>query len=246
MKAGQYSRSQTNCEVTANLVRRARIHPLEVSDMQGGEKLWKSALAGAAAGLAASWTMNQFQAAWTKIQQKTSGESQMGEDEDATMKAANFAAEKTLHRELSKEEKKKVAPYFHYGFGTLMGVLYGILTEEFPSAKAGFGTAFATGLFLVADEGAVPALKLGDSPKEAPLSSHLETLASHLVYGLSTESVRRGVRAALGQNLTVTVKSKAQKAKHAAVHWEVETRHEIPKKIKRVKKTARRKWEAAA
>lgn len=214
--------------------------------MRDGEKLWKGALAGAAAGLAASWTMNQFQAGWSKIQQKTSGESQPGEDEDATMKAANLAAEKTLHRELSKEEKKKLAPYFHYGFGTLMGTIYGILTEEFPSTKAGFGTAFATGLFLVADEGAVPALKLGGSPKDVSLSSHMEALASHLVYGLSTEFVRRGVRAALGTSAIETTKDKVEKAKNAAVHWEVETRHEIPKKIKRAKKTARRTWEAVA
>ena len=216
--------------------------------MRGGAKLWKGALAGAAAGLAASWTMNQFQAGWSKIQQKTSGERPQGEgeDEDATMRAANLVAEKTLHRELSRDEKKKAAPYFHYGFGTLMGVLYGIITEEFPSAKAGFGTAFATGLFLVADEGAVTALKLGGSPKEVPLSSHIEALASHLVYGLSTESVRRGVRSALGNSVSERAKNKAVHAKNTVVHWEVETRHEIPKKIKQLKKAARRKWAAAA
>lgn len=214
--------------------------------MRDGKKLWKGALAGAAAGLAASWTMNQFQAGWSKIQEKYSGEIREGEDEDATMRAANLVAEKTLNRELSKQEKKKAAPYFHYGFGTLMGTLYGILAEEFPSAKAGFGTAFATGLFLVADEGAVPALRLGGSPNEVPLSSHIEALASHLVYGLSTESVRRGVRAALGNSVTEITKNKVAKAKNAAVHWEVETRHEIPKKIKRVKEAARSKWAAAA
>lgn len=214
--------------------------------MRDGEKLWKGALAGVAAGLAACWTMNQFQAGWSKIQRKTSGENQQGEDEDATMRAADLMAEKTLHRELSKEEKRKIAPYFHYGFGTLMGALYGIIAEEFPSAKAGFGTAFATGLFLVADEGAVPALKLSGPPREYPLSSHLGALASHLVYGVSTESVRRGVRAALGNSVTETVTNKTEKARNTAVHWEVETRHEIPKKIKRMKKAARRKWEAAA
>ena len=225
--------------------------------MRNGEKLWKGALAGAAAGLAASWTMNQFQAGWSTIQQKTTGETRQGEGEDATMKAANFAAEKTLHRELSKEEKKRVAPYFHYGFGTLMGTLYGILAEEFPAAKAGFGTAFATGLFLVADEGIVPALKLGGSPKEVPLSSHLEALASHLVYGVSTESVRRGIRATLGRDTwnsqlrktlrsnAKTLKSHANKVKDTIVHWEVEQRSELPKQVSRVKKAARKKWAAA-
>jgi hypothetical protein len=225
--------------------------------MQSGEKLWKGALAGAAAGLAASWTMNQFQSGWSNLQEKKSGEIREGEDEDATMKAANLVAEKTLHRELSKEEKKKVAPYFHYGFGTLMGTLYGILTEEFPSAKAGFGTAFATGLFLVADEGAVPAFKLGGAPKQVPLSSHIEALASHLVYGLSAESVRRGVRAALGRDTwnsqlkktlrsnANNLKSHAEKAKNTIVHGEVEQRTELPKNFSRAKEAARQQWEAA-
>src|SRR5512147_2943625 len=108
-------------------MRMVRIHPHEVAYMRDGEKLWKGALAGVAAGLAACWTMNQFQAGWSKIQRKTSGENQQGEDEDATMRAADLMAEKTLHRELSKEEKRKIAPYFHYGFGTLMGALYGII-----------------------------------------------------------------------------------------------------------------------
>jgi uncharacterized membrane protein YagU involved in acid resistance len=216
--------------------------------MQNGQKLWKGAVSGAVAGLAASWTMNQFQSLWSKIEKQESGHSQPGEDEDATMKAANLAAEKTLHRELSKEEKKKVAPYFHYGFGTLMGALYGILSEQFPSARSGFGTAFATGLFLVGDEGAVPALKLSKSAREVPLSAHLEALASHIVYGVSTESVRRGMRAALGKELLdmETIKSKAKQAKNAAIHWEVPTRGEIRRKVSKATKTARKKLGQAA
>ncbi|MDT8067758.1 MAG: DUF1440 domain-containing protein [Terriglobia bacterium] len=228
--------------MTANFGSTHRIHSDEVANMQNGQKLWKGAVSGAVAGLAASWTMNQFESLWSKIEKKESGQSQPGEDEDATMKAANLAAEKTLHRELSKEEKKKAAPYFHYGFGTLMGTLYGILSEEFPSARSGFGTAFATGLFLVADEGAVPALKLSRSAKEVPLSSHLEALASHLVYGVSTESVRRGMRAALGNEHLSTegIKSTAKQAKNAAIHWEVPTRGEVRRKFSKVKKSAKK------
>lgn len=226
--------------------------------MLNGKKLWKGALSGAIAGLVASWTMNQFQSGVRKLQNQRSSGSQEGEGEDATMKAAKLTSQKILHRELSKEEERKAAPYIHYGFGTLMGTLYGIAAEQFPAATSGFGTAYATGVFLVADEGAVTALGLGAKPNEVPLSSHATALASHLVYGVSTESVRRGVRAALGsdtwksqaQNLfnsgAESLQSKLNKAKDTVIHWEVEQRTELPKKVSRVKNAARRKWTAAA
>lgn len=222
------------------------------------EKLWKGAVSGAVAGLVASWTMNRFQAGLSKIQHQKSSGSQQGESEDATMKAANLVAEKILHRELSQEEKTKASPYIHYGFGTVMGTLYGIAAEQFPAATSGFGIAYATGVFLIADEGAVVALGLGAKPTEVPLSSHAYALASHLVYGVSTESVRRGIRAALGRDTwksdlekslrsnAKALKSSARKAKDTVVHWEVEQRTELPKKISKVKKAARKKWAAAA
>ncbi|HEU5402012.1 MAG TPA: DUF1440 domain-containing protein [Terriglobales bacterium] len=223
--------------------------------MLNQKKLWKGALSGAVAGLVASWTMNQFQAGLSRIENHQGSEH---EDEDATMKAANLASEEILRRELSRKEKKQAAPYIHYGFGALMGTVYGIMAEEFPATTSGFGTAYATGVFLVADEGAVSALGLGPKPKDVPLSSHAKALASHLVYGVSTESVRRGVRAALGRDtwksrLEETLrsnakewKSSAKKAKDTVVHWEVEQRTELPKKISRMKKVARKKWNAAA
>ncbi len=156
--------------------------------------LWRGLVAGAIAGAVASWTMNQFQAAWSKIQQSQSGRQEsQGEGEDATMKAANLVSRRILHRELTRQEKQRVAPYVHYGFGAAMGALYGVAAEEFAPATAGFGTAFATLLFLGADETAVPALKLSEPPNRYPLSAHLHALASHLVYGLSAEAVRRGV-----------------------------------------------------
>jgi hypothetical protein len=43
----------------------------------------------------------------------------------------------------------------------------------------------------------VPALGLSKSSEEYPLSIHAYALTSHLVYGLTTEVVRRAVRKAL-------------------------------------------------
>jgi uncharacterized membrane protein YagU involved in acid resistance len=161
-------------------------------------------LAGAAAGLIAAWAMNQFQSGWSKASEKLKSNEQseasqseqnqkQAEPEDATMKAAGKLAHAVLGRDLSKDEKKKAGPLVHYAFGTVSGAMYGLLGEYLPLARVGFGTAFGAVLFLLADELAVPALGLSGKATEAPLSSHLYGLSSHLVYGASAEAVRSGI-----------------------------------------------------
>jgi hypothetical protein len=82
--------------------------------------------------------------------------------------------------------------------GTLQGAAYGGVTE-LTGTGGGLipGLVFGGALFAVADEVAVPALGLSGKPSESPLSSHLYGLAAHVVYGLSTELARRGLRAAI-------------------------------------------------
>jgi hypothetical protein len=79
-------------------------------------RIARGLLAGLAGGLIASWTMNQFQALWSKasegLQEKPKHRQQQGESqaepEDATMKAADKLNRNLLDRPLSKEQKKKV------------------------------------------------------------------------------------------------------------------------------------------
>jgi uncharacterized membrane protein YagU involved in acid resistance len=52
-------------------------------------------------------------------------------------------------------------------------------------------------VWLLADEGIVPALGLSKGPKDYPLSTHAYAFASHLVYGIATEVVRSALRRAL-------------------------------------------------
>ncbi len=163
---------------------------------------WKGMMAGLAGGLAGSWTMNEFQKLYARVaegngkqSQQRSGQEQASED--ATMKAANRISQAVLDQELTRKQKEQMGPAIHYAFGTIMGGLYGTLAEWRHDVTAGFGTAFATMLFVAADEIAVPALRLSSSPQDVPLSSHIYALASHLVYGVAAEGVRRGVRTAL-------------------------------------------------
>jgi uncharacterized membrane protein YagU involved in acid resistance len=78
-----------------------------------------------------------------------------------------------------------------------MGGVYGALTELSPKVASGAGMPFGAALWLAADEVAVPALGLSKKPTESPAPIHAYALASHLVYGLTTDLVRRVVRRVL-------------------------------------------------
>ena len=172
--------------------------------------VWKGIAAGLVGGLVASWTMNQFQAAWSKAsegfekphgaqsmqpsegQQPGQGSEQNKENEDdATVKAARAISEGILGHELKEREKEPAGAAVHYAFGTATGGLYGAVAERAPGVTTGMGLPFGGAFWLVADETAVPLLGLSKPPTEYPFSTHAYALASHLVYGLTAEVVRR-------------------------------------------------------
>jgi putative membrane protein len=179
------------------------------TSLNGNKKSLLSGIAaGVAGGLVASWVMNQFMAGAGPALQRvfqSEAEAQKGDQakndapkEDATMKTADaIAAAIPGGRHLTWDEKQKGGPIVHYAFGALMGGLYGGLAECSPKARAGFGTAFAGLLFTGADLIAVPALNLSSSSGLETPSSLVSPFASHVVYGLTTEFVRRLVRKAL-------------------------------------------------
>jgi len=166
---------------------------------------WKGAAAGAIGGLVAAWTMNQFQALWSKASEavesttprKSNGRARQEEGENATVKTAELITEKFAGRRLRASEKEKAGALLHYGFGTLVGALYGATAEYVPQTKVGWGVPYGAAVFVGADEIAVPAFGLSKSPTEYPVSQHAYALASHIVYGATLETVRRIVRAKL-------------------------------------------------
>lgn len=171
-----------------------------------GESSWgRGLVCGVIGGLVGTIVMTQFQNAWSKASQELkeskgvrydSGEEE-GEKEDATMKAAGKIAS-LAGRELSHQSKQKLGPVVHYGFGTTQGAIYGMLVDAFGSSGGLIaGLVFGAALFALADEYAVPALGLSGKPSESPLTTHLYALASHLVYGLSAEAMRKGIRASI-------------------------------------------------
>jgi putative membrane protein len=176
---------------------------------RNGTHLASGILAGIAGGLVASWVMNEFmETLGPKLQEAvesaegSASQKQTAQNEqpaeDATMKTADaVVATVTGGRHLSYEQRKVGGPVVHYAFGALMGGVYGALAEAIPETTAGLGTTFGSVLFVGADLFAVPALNLSSSPEGAPISTLASPFAAHLVYGLTTEAVRRLVRAIL-------------------------------------------------
>lgn len=164
--------------------------------------LLAGAVAGLASGLAAPWVMNQFQAAVPLKAFKTllgeaaaTESSPSGEAADpATVQAAEAVSEGLLGHDLTDDEKEWAGPAVHYALGSGAGLAYGLMAEVKPRVTAGFGLPFGAAFWMVADEGAVPALGLSKAPWAYPPSVHAYAFVSHLVYGLSAEAVRRLVR----------------------------------------------------
>ena len=159
-------------------------------------------VAGVVGGLLASWVMNEFMAGPGTALSKgveTPAEQRLlemqSDGEDATMKVADRIEEiVTGGQHLTHEQREKAGPVVHYAFGALMGGVYGGLAEVSTAATAGFGTTFGSALFAGADLFGVPAMGFSQPAKKFPASSYATPLAAHLVYGATTELVRRLVR----------------------------------------------------
>jgi hypothetical protein len=177
-------------------------------------------IAGAAGGLVASWVMNQFQALLSRMthgverphgaQSLQQGSPRHGvarelqergldrEADNAAVRIAVLVSERLFGLELAEREKREIAgAVVHYAFGVATGGIYGAIAELNPATTTGAGLPFGAAVWLIADEIVVPALGLSKPPTKIPLSTHAYSIASHLVYGLTTEIVRRELRRAL-------------------------------------------------
>jgi len=170
---------------------------------QSNRSAWKGLVAGAAGGVVASWAMDRFQYWWLsfggadelKLQQTQSDEG--NHEEPATVKTASAVSEGVFGHRLTVKEKEIAGPIVHYAVGTTGGAAYGIAAEYESGVTALAGIPFGAAFWLVVDEGALPVLGLAKGPTAYPISNHAYALASHLVFGLTAEIVRRTVRRVL-------------------------------------------------
>ncbi|WP_076071316.1 DUF1440 domain-containing protein [Sphingomonas montana] len=151
--------------------------------------LSKAALTGVVAGLAASFVMNAFQAAIGHFEPDNDGDA----PEPATEQAADRVAE-LAGTSLGDLERPVAGNAVHYAVGALLGAGYAVATEYEPRAAAGGGAAFGIVTAAVLDDVVVPVAGLSAAPWAFPATTHVYGLASHIVFGMTTEAVRRLLR----------------------------------------------------
>lgn len=163
----------------------------------------KGAVAGAIGGAAGAYTMELFQSWWNDAEARLAPKRRAHAvkdtepkpaDEPATVKAASRVTKKILDEELPQEVKPAAGQTVHYTTGATIGAVYGAVAEILPPARMFNGLAMGAVVWWTADNMFVPAKGLAPKPEETPPSRHAYALASHLVYGFTTEFVRSIVR----------------------------------------------------
>jgi putative membrane protein len=90
--------------------------------------------------------------------------------------------------------KARESDAFRWGLGAAAGATYGALAEFYPEATSRHGAGFGLALEAVTHEAALPALGLAAEPEDQSAREQGSEIASYLVYGVTTELVRRLVR----------------------------------------------------
>jgi putative membrane protein len=103
-------------------------------------------------------------------------------------------AEKIAGHELTKKQQTAAAQAFHWTLGIGIGGAYGAVAEIHPAVTLGFGVGLGLAVLLGTHESTLPLLGLSKPPDKQPLREQLSELATHALYGIGVEAVRRLVR----------------------------------------------------
>lgn len=153
--------------------------------MAKGPRPFLGLMAGIAAGLVASAAMAAFQAQASKLLPDEGGD-----DEPATVKAADLASNAIIGDPVPEPYRAEAGQLVHYVTGAVLGGIYGVMTEYRPEAASGFGSSYGIATAALLDEGLVPAADLGAAPQDTSLAVHAYGVSAHLVYGWVLEGVR--------------------------------------------------------
>lgn len=103
-------------------------------------------------------------------------------------------AEKIAGHPLAGSTKAVTSEAIHWGFGALTGAAYGGLAEFYPAATSKEGASFGLALASLTHGSALPAMGLSANPEHQSQREQTSEMATHVVYGLVTETVRSIVR----------------------------------------------------
>lgn len=169
--------------------------------------IWRGALAGAAGGVAGAAAMVGFNHALSALgvgrddhgrrTPHRRGQAEPNEtdgtvpDEPASEKVASNAVEAVTGEPLADRGRKVGGSLVHHAFGAGMGAVYGAAVARLPALAAGAGLPYGALVWITATEIGVPLAGLSKLPSVYPPVRHATSLATHLVYGLTLETVRR-------------------------------------------------------
>ena len=103
-------------------------------------------------------------------------------------------SERIAGHELVGTQREVAVEAIHWGFGALTGAAYGALVEYYPAATAKDGAGFGMALSSLTHGTVLPAMGLAAEPEEQTTRERTSEMATHVVYGVVTEMVRRVVR----------------------------------------------------
>lgn len=109
---------------------------------------------------------------------------------------AHVATAQALGVRVHPGDREKTAATVEFAFGILCGALYGALAEYQPAVTSGVGSVYGAVLFTGASEIILPVIGFVPSPADRTPIQHVGGLAGNVVYGITTETVRRRLRGA--------------------------------------------------
>lgn len=147
-------------------------------------------MVGAIAGLVGAYVMQQFRTVWNRDYAASPCDAVYGLDEEADLKSANLLTKFFARRTLPKPDALRLALLLHYGYGAIAGAGYAVSAAKWPPVKAGYGTLFGAGVWLLGDELPISLSGLSN-PFARSVRSHASAFGAHLLFGAATELTRR-------------------------------------------------------
>jgi hypothetical protein len=93
------------------------------------------------------------------------------------------------------ESRRQLGTAAHYAFSGFLGLTYAVAFERARRVPPGSGVLFGTGVWLLADEGVIPALGLSRGPRRIGARVHAFAWLGHCVYGAAVEATLRALKA---------------------------------------------------
>ncbi|WP_298091651.1 DUF1440 domain-containing protein [uncultured Sphingomonas sp.] len=150
-------------------------------------RLWQTVGIGLVGGLVAAAAMDAFQRGVSPLMGGGSN------DDPSTIKAADSASRLVTGEPVTQKRRETAGTLVHYATGAAIGIAYGALAAGDPRVSRGFGVPFGMATMLAIDDVGVPAFGWGPAPQDTSAAMHAYSAASHAVFGVVLEGVRRGL-----------------------------------------------------